>query len=244
LWVGLVTYVDDYGRGDARPAIIKGTVFPLRERITLKDIERGLLDLAGAGCVILYKVDGKPYLYFPKWDSHQRIQTKRSKFPPPVSTVNHGEQPPESESESESESEDISPEQTGDAGSSVPQSAPEKQEPVITLTLNDKSEYPIYEEQCHEWAGLYPAVDVIQQLRAMKGWLNANPKQRKTKAGILKFVNGWLAREQDRGGSTKTAQRSPGKLRDTQAPPSYDIDKFMEWNEREMFGAEPVKGEG
>jgi len=65
--------------------------------------------------------------------------------------------------------------------------------------LNDKSEYPIYEEQCQEWAGLYPAVDVIQQLRAMNGWLNANPKKRKTKSGILRFVNGWLAREQDRG---------------------------------------------
>ena len=83
LWVHLITYVDDYGRGDARAAIIKGTCFPLRERVTFKDIEKGIADLAGAGCIGLYKVDGKSYLYFPNWDKHQRVRTKISKFPSP-----------------------------------------------------------------------------------------------------------------------------------------------------------------
>jgi hypothetical protein len=83
LWIHLITYVDDYGRGDARPAIIKGSCFPFRERLTSKDIEKGLADLAGAGCVCLYKVDGKPYLYFPNWEEHQRVRTKVSKCPAP-----------------------------------------------------------------------------------------------------------------------------------------------------------------
>ena len=63
LWVSLITYVDDFGRGDARPAIIKGSCFPLRDRITNKDIEAALRALAGIGCVSLYEVDGKPYLW-------------------------------------------------------------------------------------------------------------------------------------------------------------------------------------
>ena len=50
-----------------------------------------------------------------------------------------------------------------------------------------------------EWSELYPAVDVMQELRKMAGWLDANPSKRKTKRGILRFVNGWLAREQDKG---------------------------------------------
>ena len=83
LWVNLITYVDDYGRGDARPAVIKGACFPLRERVTQKDIDAALAGLAGAGCVGLYTVDGKPYLYFPNWEKHQSIRNKRSKFPPP-----------------------------------------------------------------------------------------------------------------------------------------------------------------
>ena len=80
--------------------------------------------------------------------------------------------------------------------------------PVISLPLNDGSFYPISQEQCHEWAGLYPAVDVIQQLRGMVGWLNANPSRRKTKRGINAFVNRWLSKEQDRGGSKTSPSKS------------------------------------
>ena len=83
LWVSLITYVDDYGRGDARPAIIKGTCFPLRERMTTKDIEAGLAGLAGLGCIGLYEVDGRSYLYFPTWEKHQSVRNKKSRFPAP-----------------------------------------------------------------------------------------------------------------------------------------------------------------
>lgn len=71
----------------------------------------------------------------------------------------------------------------------------------ITLTLNDKSEYPVLYSKVEEYENLYPAVDVQQQLRNMKGWLNSNPTKRKTKSGINRFINSWLAREQDKGGS-------------------------------------------
>lgn len=85
--------------------------------------------------------------------------------------------------------------------------------PVITLPLNDGTEYFVTVEQSQEWAGLYPAVDVIQQLRGMRGWLDANPQKRKTRRGIKKFINGWLSKEQDRGGSlrqsAKTTQNTP-----------------------------------
>lgn len=83
LWISLITYVDDYGRGDARAAVIRGSCFPLRERLTIKDIEAGLAGLAGIGCVVLYEVDGRPYLCFPSWEKHQSIRNKRSKFPAP-----------------------------------------------------------------------------------------------------------------------------------------------------------------
>ena len=85
VWTNLITFVDDFGRGDARPAVIKGTCFPLRKRVTEKDIEAALKALAGAGCVGLYEVDGKPYLYFPNWGSHQSIRNQKSKFPAPES---------------------------------------------------------------------------------------------------------------------------------------------------------------
>ncbi len=69
---------------------------------------------------------------------------------------------------------------------------------IITITLNDKSEYPIYQSMIDEWNELYPNVDVLQELRKMKGWSNANPAKRKTKKGIQRFINAWLSREQDK----------------------------------------------
>lgn len=199
LWVGLITQADDAGRGDARPAIIKGRVFPFRERLSIKDIDAALQVLAAKGCVSLYTVDGKPYFLFPGWVKHQRVRDCKPKYPeplenyiPPQSAASCGELPQSAaliQSESESESNpDISAE---------PQAthAP----PVVELPLNDGDIYPVTQEQAAEWGSLYPAVDVMQQLRAMKGWLNANPAKRKTRRGILRFVNGWLSREQDRG---------------------------------------------
>ena len=69
--------------------------------------------------------------------------------------------------------------------------------PFISLSLNDNTEYPVWEEDVAEYESLYPAVDVRQALRSMKAWLNSNPKNRKTKGGIKRFINGWLAKEQN-----------------------------------------------
>jgi len=106
LWSYLITYVDDYGRGSADPELLKGFVFPRRKRTNEADIQKALAELAGMGCINLYNVDGESYFYFPNWGDHQRIQTKKSKFPEPSdvaenevlqeSTVNHGGSPPES----------------------------------------------------------------------------------------------------------------------------------------------------
>lgn len=85
--------------------------------------------------------------------------------------------------------------------------------PVAELLLNDGSLHPVYQPDVDKWAELYPAVDILAELRKMVGWCDANPKKRKTKAGIRSFVNKWLAKEQDRGGTAGTLagkdQRAP-----------------------------------
>lgn len=116
LWTYLLTYVDDYGRGSADPELLKGFVFPRRKGVTEATIEKALQDLANIGSILLYDVDGESYFCFPNWADHQRIQTKKSRFPSPddgtlkKSTVSHGESPSESnpiqsESKYKSESE-------------------------------------------------------------------------------------------------------------------------------------------
>lgn len=84
---------------------------------------------------------------------------------------------------------------------------------VCTLPLNDDSEHEVFDVDVQQWQELYLAVDVRQQLRNLKGWLMGNPKLRKTKSGINRFINSWMSRAQNdakpTGGSNEN--RNHGK---------------------------------
>ena len=80
--------------------------------------------------------------------------------------------------------------------------------PTISLPLNDGSAFEIFQSDVDRWSNLYPAVDVMQQLRNMAGWIDGNPSKRKTRSGIKRFVNSWLAKEQNKGGDKAANARS------------------------------------
>lgn len=88
LWVCLITQADDAGRGDARPAIIKGRCFPLRESVTIKSISDSLHALASNGLIGLYEVGGRPFYWFPSWTEHQRVRDCKPKYPAPDESDN------------------------------------------------------------------------------------------------------------------------------------------------------------
>lgn len=94
-------------------------------------------------------------------------------------------------------------------------------EPIITLPLNTGEEFPIYQTDLDEFFVLYPAVDILQAMRGMRGWCITNPTKRKTKRGIRRFINSWLAREQDKGGST-------GYSRGTTQNPGSSFEQFAD----------------
>ncbi|WP_313292611.1 hypothetical protein [Faecalispora jeddahensis] len=123
------------------------------------------------------------------------------------------------------------------AGGVVPALAEHMEPPFITLLLNDKSEYPIFPQQVREWAELYAAVNIAQELRNMKGWCIANPSKRKTRGGVLRFVTSWLAREQDRGGSSGPANKV---VSGSSAAPTYDLEAY----EHMSFAALAENGKG
>lgn len=77
--------------------------------------------------------------------------------------------------------------------------------PVLTIPLNDGTEYAISAEYADEMQKLYPAVDVLQQFRSMRAWCLNNPERRKTKRGVKAFINRWLSSEQDKS-AAKTQQ--------------------------------------
>ena len=69
---------------------------------------------------------------------------------------------------------------------------------VATLPLVDGSGYAIGEIDAGVWQSQFPGVDVGAELGRMTAWLDANPKNRKTKRGVKRFVVNWLGRAQDR----------------------------------------------
>lgn len=84
---------------------------------------------------------------------------------------------------------------------------------VLTMLLNDGTDYPIHQDYIDKMQALYPAVNVLQELRSMSAWCINNPKKRKTKNGITRFIGSWLAREQDRGGARDFQPQRPAAQR-------------------------------
>ena len=80
LFYRLLVTVDDFGRADARPAMVKAACFPIKESVDATGCAELLDELADAALIDLYAVDGKPYLQMRKWDNAPRA--KESRFPP------------------------------------------------------------------------------------------------------------------------------------------------------------------
>lgn len=118
----------------------------------------------------------------------------------------------------------IAPNSSGGSLGSVAKT-PAAPSSVISLPLASGEGYSVSEDDVTLWSGLYPAVDILQELRKMAGWLDSNPRRRKTARGIRQFITSWLAREQDRG----RARASPEvKSR------SYDIRELEELSQFDL----------
>ena len=85
LFTWLIPHCDDYGRMEAEPNLVKGTVVPLRKDGE-KDVEKGLKNLGKSGLILLYEIDTDKYLEIVHWEEHQTFRSDRPrimKFPPP-----------------------------------------------------------------------------------------------------------------------------------------------------------------
>lgn len=71
----------------------------------------------------------------------------------------------------------------------------------LEIPLNDNSNYQFTFNQLEEYKKLYQAIDVEQEIKKFKAWCISNPTKRKTKKGILRAINSWLGKAQDRGGN-------------------------------------------
>jgi len=114
--------------------------------------------------------------------------------------------------------------------------APSSSELVAGLPQNDGQLFPITKDQHDRWQQLYPAVKIKSELSKIIGWLEANPTKRKTKRGMLSFVNRWLSREQDKG-AVNAPQATKYTVGDRQAVIDYKTSHKQLEEERDAVAA-------
>ncbi len=184
----LIVSADDYGVYPADPVVLARTLFPCKESVTGRMTQKALEHLEELHLIQRYTVAEKgDFLQLISWNRHQRLRNSRRKYPGPdeaeasdsvsgaVSALPREEEPEMPEDETED-----------NAGSTF-----------ISLPLNDGTEHSVTDRDVEEYYSLYPAVDVVQELRSMRGWCLSNQERRKTKTGIQRFINSWLSRAQD-----------------------------------------------
>ena len=220
LYHRLVVSADDYGIYYAQPRTLSRILFPCRGNVTETAVRKGLGHMEALGLIRLYTVKGAGYLKLCGWDQNQRLRNSRHRYPTPEEaddkeTAGAETEPAENHPSAEGR-------ETGDPENepaAMPCPQPEDREPpVVELPLSDHTSYGVTQSEIDEYAALYPAADVVQELRNMRGWCLANPQKRKTRNGIRKFINSWLTRVQNQGGRSTSRP----------APASPPVNPFLE----------------
>ena len=75
----------------------------------------------------------------------------------------------------------------------------------------------ITDQDRQDWATAYPACTLDVQLAQMTQWLKANPAKAH-KSQWRRFITGWLARSQERGGDVASNRQTPGSPGPPQPP--------------------------
>ena len=79
----LLVCVDDYGRIDGRPAMLRSKLYPLRTHMAEDEVAMHMDELEAAGLIWSYQVDGRLYYQMTTWEKYQKVRNKRSKCPAP-----------------------------------------------------------------------------------------------------------------------------------------------------------------
>jgi hypothetical protein len=83
-YMRVLTLVDDYGRYDADPELLRSHAFPFGDPegnpVHLQTIVSGLQTLVNKELILIYQIDGKEYLQLLRWKENAR---SNSKYPEP-----------------------------------------------------------------------------------------------------------------------------------------------------------------
>lgn len=219
LFIQLFTLADDEGRARAASRLLASLLYPY-DKDAGDLIDGWLGELERERSIRLYEVDGNRYLQIEKWLTHQKIdKPSKSRLPAPPEGISRTVAKPR-----EVSSGDLVP-SILDLGSGTKKDSsagPLKKVPtqevlvlepfVVSIPTNRFAtigeEVGYGQAKLDEWAATYPAVKVPEMMQIIRQWSIDSPAQRKTASGMNKFINAWLAREQNRGGNQNGQQKS------------------------------------
>lgn len=72
LFIGMISYADDEGRGEADPQVLKAKIFP-RDEMLSETMERYKAEVAKRTSTVFYWVDDDEYYQLKKWGEYQTI---------------------------------------------------------------------------------------------------------------------------------------------------------------------------
>lgn len=70
---------------------------------------------------------------------------------------------------------------------------------IYKLILCDGSYFGVSENMLNKLEKIYPGFNFERSFKEMGYWLEINPQRRKTRSGILRFINNWISRSQNMG---------------------------------------------
>ena len=187
LYLMIYPHLDVDGKFTGDPEEIKEDCCP-KLRYSLSKIAESITEMANVGLLILYEVDGEPFIKYEKFN-HFQIGIRKDREAP--SLCPH---PDELQIKS-----GVVPALYLRLNSSLSLRKEGKNNDKIIFDFSSNEFLNIKEKDINIWKEAYPKCDVNMEIKRMGAWLIADPKRKKI--NYKKFINGWLSRTQDRGGT-------------------------------------------
>lgn len=192
LYLMIYPHLDVDGKFTGDPEEIKEDCCP-KLKYSIQKIAESIIELADVGLLDLYEVDGEPFIQYEKFN-HFQIGIRKDREAPSCCPDNE--------------------EVRTNSGStpalylrlrlSLRNEGIKEEKIVFDFSLGEFLN--IQEKDIKIWNEAYPKCRFDIELKKMAAWLMADPKRKKIQ--YKKFINGWLSRSQDSGG-TKGSIKTP-----------------------------------
>ena len=192
LYLMIYPHLDVDGKFTGDPEEIKEDCCP-KLRYSLSKIAESIIEMANVGLLTLYEVDGEPFIKYEKFDYFQ-IGIRKDREAPSLCPI-----PDELQVKS-----GVVPALYLRLNSSLSLRKEGTKDDKIIFDFSSNGFLNIKDEDIEIWKDAYPKCDVGMEIKKMGAWLIADPKRKKI--NYKKFINGWLSRTQDRGGTKKSEQ--------------------------------------